>query len=274
MLRRGQGTMAIKILRRGSQGKEVERWQTFLVGQGYLHGEVDGDFGSQTERATKAFQRATGLSADGVVGPLTLGTALSAGFDIGFTDPRRGDAEPLLPGRSTLRPATSTAARQRMFGRFEFEPDPTRSNPERIRILGDWEAENITTVLLPQLRGVSVFGQRSSGRMRFHRRAAEQLQALWAAWDQARLLDRILTYDGGYSPRFIRGSLSSLSNHAFGSAFDINAQWNPLGTVPASAGREGSVRELVDIANEHGFFWGGHFRGRADGMHFEVAKLL
>ena len=44
--------------------------------------------------------------------------------------------------------------------------------------------------------------------------------------------------------------------------------------LPAPAGAEGSVRELVDIANAHGFFWGGHFKGRPDGMHFEVAKLL
>ena len=62
--------------------------------------------------------------------------------------------------------------------------------------------------------------------------------------------------------------------YAFGSAFDINTKWNKLGRVPALAGEEGSVRELVSIANEHGFFWGGHFNGRPDGMHFEVATLL
>lgn len=110
--------------------------------------------------------------------------------------------------------------------------------------------------------------------MRFHKKAVEQLKALWAAWEEAGVLHRVLTYEGSYSPRFIRGSRETLSNHAYGSAFDINYQWNRLGAVPALEGQEGSVRELVDIANEHGFFWGGHFRGRADGMHFEVAKLL
>jgi hypothetical protein len=38
-------------------------------------------------------------------------------------------------------------------------------------------------------------------------------------------------------------------------------------------GQKGCVRELVPIANEFGFYWGGHF-SRMDGMHFEIAKLL
>jgi Putative peptidoglycan binding domain/D-alanyl-D-alanine carboxypeptidase len=30
---------------------------------------------------------------------------------------------------------------------------------------------------------------------------------------------------------------------------------------------------LVGIANDHGFYWGGHYSKRLDGMHFEVAQL-
>lgn len=33
------------------------------------------------------------------------------------------------------------------------------------------------------------------------------------------------------------------------------------------------MRELVPIANDFGFYWGGHFRSRLDGMHFEIAEL-
>jgi hypothetical protein len=65
-----------------------------------------------------------------------------------------------------------------------------------------------------------------------------------------------------------------LSNHAFSSALDINQRWNGLGMIPALEDAQGSLRELVPIANEHGFFWGGHFKRRPDGMHFEVAKLI
>jgi D-alanyl-D-alanine carboxypeptidase/Putative peptidoglycan binding domain len=266
--------MAVNILRMKSSGSDVKRWELFLAGQGHLRGEVDDEFDTETDRATRAFQRAHGLSADGIVGPKTLGAALSDGFDIGFVDSKRGTAEAILPGPSSLRPL-SVAQRQKLFGPLKFEPAPTPSNPEAIRITNDWEANNVVTVTVPQLVGKLVFGVTpSKGRMQFHTLAAAQLQALWAAWESARLLERVLTYDGAYNPRFVRGSTTELSNHAFATAFDINQRWNPLGAIPALAGREGSVRELVEIANEHGFFWGGNFKNRPDGMHFEVARIV
>ena len=109
--------------------------------------------------------------------------------------------------------------------------------------------------------------------MRFHRLAVGQLVALWAHWEKEGLLDRVLTWEGAFVARYVRGSSTNLSNHAFGSAFDINYAWNKLRKIPAFVGSKGSVRELVPIANEHGFFWGGHYESRLDGMHFEVAVL-
>ena len=265
--------MSIEILRRGSQGAAVRRWQHFLLGLRHPRKEVDGDFDLETETATKAFQRSKDLTADGIVGPFTLGAALTAGFDAGFRDPVDGPSDPVLVDEPVLRPIRSRD-RKRMFGEFEFEAAPTAQNPEAIRILGDWQEQNIEMVTLPQLKGISVFGRPSSGRLRFHRKAIEQLKALWQAWETAGLSERIMTFEGSYIARFIRGSRTKLSNHSFGSAFDINARWNGLGAFPALEGQEGSVRELVDIANENGFFWGGHFSSRPDGMHFEVAKLL
>jgi len=265
--------MSINILRKGSKGADVTRWQNFLIGQGHLAATADGDFGPKTEQATKAFQRSHGLSSDGIVGPSTLGHALVLGFDAGFADRVDPETNPVLVGQSALKPANERA-RQRMFGQFEFEANPTSRNPEGIRVLGDWEQQNIKTVVLPQLKGVPVYGRPSSGKLSFHVKALEQLKSMWAAWEEAGLLRLVLTYEGSYNPRFIRGSRTTLSNHAYGSAFDINYKWNRLGAVPALEGQEGSVRELVGIANEHGFFWGGHFKDRPDGMHFEVAKLL
>jgi hypothetical protein len=83
----------------------------------------------------------------------------------------------------------------------------------------------------------------------------------------------MLTFDGAFAPRFIRCNNTSLSNHAFGTAFDINADENPLGAQPALPADKGCVFELVPIAHQFGFYWGGHF-SRRDGMHFEVAKVL
>jgi D-alanyl-D-alanine dipeptidase len=120
---------------------------------------------------------------------------------------------------------------------------------------------------VPQLVNI-----KGSDRVQFHRKAADQLIKLWQNWEDAALLPLVLTWDGSFVPRFIRGSRKTLSNHSFGSAFDINVAWNQLGVVPALAGQKGSVRELVQIANQHGFYWGGHF-SRKDGMHFEVAQI-
>lgn len=60
-------------IRRGDKGTEVIELQTMLQTLGYDLGSygVDGDFGKATQAAVKAFQKAAGLSQDGVCGPLT-----------------------------------------------------------------------------------------------------------------------------------------------------------------------------------------------------------
>ncbi len=251
-------------------GDDVERWQFFLVGQNHLL-EVDGNFGNDTFDATSAFQTENHLDIDGAVGPDTLGRAMSLGFD-----PLEDAAAPANSGAAyppcpNFNPLISTADRQKLFGKFDFVSAPVPSNPENIRILGTWEQDNIVRVQLPQLVGVQ--GAPHDGGARFHKKAADQLVALWKAWEDAGLLDRVLTWDGSFAPRFVRGSRTVLSNHAFGTAFDINAALNPRGTRPLLVGKKGSVRELVTIANDHGFYWGGHFVAKPDGMHFEIAIL-
>jgi hypothetical protein len=68
--------------------------------------------------------------------------------------------------------------------------------------------------------------------------------------------------------------VDTLSNHAFGSAFDINVADNEFKGSPAQCPARGAVRELVKPANELGFYWGGHFSSRVDGMHFEFADFM
>ena len=58
---------------RGSRGDAVRRLQELLHKKGFDCGAVDGIFGSKTYAAVMAFQKANGLSADGIVGPLTWG---------------------------------------------------------------------------------------------------------------------------------------------------------------------------------------------------------
>lgn len=60
------------LSRYGSSGNEVKQIQTRLKAWGYYNGAVDGVYGSKTQAAVKSFQRANGLTADGVAGPKTL----------------------------------------------------------------------------------------------------------------------------------------------------------------------------------------------------------
>ena len=273
----------MKTLKRGSKGADVRRWQLFLIGQGFELGAIDGEFGAATQRASLSFQARHRLFADGVVGLKTVGMAMTLGFDNGLVKPAPTVATTAAalpvpdanwpPRPANLKPLTSTAARQKLFGAFKFAAAPISGNRENIQILGDWEERQIIRVEVPQLRGIAGAPSSGRGRVRFHRAAAPQLLALWRAWEEAGLLELVKTWDGSFVPRFVRGSRATLSNHCFGSAFDINASFNGLGTRPLLVGRVGSVRELVPLANKFGFFWGGHYNGRADGMHFEIARL-
>ena len=61
----------------GCEGEEVRALQILLMGRGYDVGEygADGEFGADTEKAVKAFQREQELDVDGIAGAKTL-TAL------------------------------------------------------------------------------------------------------------------------------------------------------------------------------------------------------
>ncbi len=59
------------LYQNGSHGTKVKQIQTQLKKFGYYEGAIDGIYGSGTESAVKVFQRAEGLTVDGIVGPGT-----------------------------------------------------------------------------------------------------------------------------------------------------------------------------------------------------------
>lgn len=261
----------------GSVGEDVRHWETFLTGQGLFKGVVDVTFTQETHDASVAFQTKHKLSPiDGKIGSKTYGKAQTLGFvPLGFVEADTGKTSPLWPPLPAGARGWTPAERDAALGKFSYVAAPTDTNPEGIKILGGWEQQNVIRVDVPQLKTVK--GAPASGRVSFHKAGAAQLQSLFAAWEAAGLMDRVVTWAGSYNPRFVRGSRSFLSNHSFASAFDINVQWNGLGVRPALVGEKGCVRELVEIAHQHGFWWGGFWGysgGRADGMHFELNRIV
>ena len=121
----------------------------------------------------------------------------------------------------------------------------------------------IVNVVVPQLQL-----QCNLKSILLNEKCAESCVKMFQNFEDAGLLDRILTFDGSYAPRMVRGSKTMLSTHAFGSAIDLNYKWNQLNTDGALVGEDGSVRELVMIAYENNWAWGGWF-SRCDPMHFE-----
>jgi hypothetical protein len=265
--------MKLKTLRKGSKGPLVREWQEFLLGMNLYVGEAHGTFDDATEFSTQCYQRSMRLDDDGVVGGLTWGAALSEGFSAEgiVKDLRKDTSGPNWPPPPSFKPL-GQAGRVKLFGDIQFKPKPTKGNPEGIVITNSWQSQNLGSVVVPQLKGVK--GAPKSGKVFWHKDGIPQLLALFQAWDDAGLRGLVVSWAGSWCPRFVRGSRTYLSNHSWATAFDINVPWNGLRKTPALAGKKGSVRELVPIANELGFFWGGHFSKRPDGMHFELAKII
>lgn len=69
----GVCTVELNVLKKGAKGNEVKAMQTLLIGYGFSCGSsgADGDFGSNTDKAVRAYQKAKGLSVDGSCGPKT-----------------------------------------------------------------------------------------------------------------------------------------------------------------------------------------------------------
>jgi hypothetical protein len=74
--------------------------------------------------------------------------------------------------------------------------------------------------------------------------------------------------DWGYAYRDVRGVPGKLSNHASGTAIDLNATKHPLtkaGTFPPE-----KVPMILALCKKYGLNWGGTWT-RKDEMHFEIA---
>jgi len=120
-----------------------------------------------------------------------------------------------------------------------------------------WEREHIATEVVPILGSVTC-----------NNAIFPQLKAALLEIQDRGLADKIHPdeYAGCYYPRFIAGS-TTLSNHAFGLALDLNVPGNQRGTVGEMD------RGVVDIFKKWGFGWGGDW-GYTDPMHFEMNAVV
>ena len=70
--KRGRPAFGSRTMKRGDRGWDVAAMQYILARRGYPPGAIDAVFGPMTGTALRNFQRALGLSADGLAGPATI----------------------------------------------------------------------------------------------------------------------------------------------------------------------------------------------------------
>jgi hypothetical protein len=148
-----------------------------------------------------------------------------------------------IPTGGTLGSVVGTF-RYTVIGGGRIAPDPS------------WVAANIRTEVVPILGSVTC-----------HKDLFPQLRAALLEVQQRNLSDEIHPgeYAGCYYPRFIANT-TTLSNHSFGLALDLNTPGNGRGTVGEMD------RDVVAIFKTWGFAWGGDWRW-TDPMHFELSEV-
>ena len=209
-------------IKRTSVGETVLKWQKFLISKKYEIGSLDGIFGQKTEDATKDWQKKNNLKADGIVGSKSFEKAKTQGFEY-------NEVSMWYPPKPSFG-SPSLSAIKEMFGEFSYDRLP---NGE-IKIGGGWVKDNIVEVEIKQLKGV--LGAPTSGKVRFHKKGATQLREFFNEIERQKLDKLVISWAGSFYPRMVRGSTRSISNHSWGSAFDLNAPENWLGRKPASVG--------------------------------------
>lgn len=250
--------MELELIKQGSTGELVVMWQEFLTEVGCYVGPLHPMFDDETTSATRRLEARLGYDEDGVVDGQLWGYALQNGL-AGVES--RHPTPPAPPFK-----ALTTMQKHNRFGLIRSVADSVL--PDGIRITNDWAGINLIRVDIPQATKVPCMPHKG---IIMNKAMAAPIQALFAAWEDQGLLRLIQSWGGLYCARYVRRSPGVLSSHAWGTAFDINAQWNGLGMVPTPAHKSGSVIPLVEAANRLGFWWGGHWK-RPDGMHFELAK--
>lgn len=79
-------------------------------------------------------------------------------------------------------------------------------------------------------------------------------------------VEELKTFDGCFNIRPMRNSKVQ-SLHSWGIAIDLNAAWNQLYQIPKLS--PGFIKCFTDA----GMDWGGNFKPRTDGMHFQLSKI-
>jgi len=95
--KRGRPAFGSRTMKRGDRGWDVAAMQYILARRGYPPGAIDAVFGPMTDTALRNFQRAYGLSSDGLAGPQTISALRRGRASRGTTPVAHGPVRLLRP---------------------------------------------------------------------------------------------------------------------------------------------------------------------------------
>lgn len=157
-------------------------------------------------------------------------------------------------------------------GEIDIKPPETTPPPEEVPVPSQLESQNgYIANDRSRIRDFPVKGTKLVLHARFG--APGELLARFAARfnESVEPLDKGQRDDWSYAERTVKGSSTDLSNHASGTAIDLNATQHPLvarNTFTPIQVR--AIRELL-VEFEGTIRWGGDYTKRKDDMHFEIS---
>jgi len=258
----------MRTLRVGMQGADVEALQHFV--NNYLDPDIgaDGVFGSKETKPAvmkvQAIAMEKGLDIgedkpDGVVGKMTTAAFMQMGWEpVGYTQiEEKVDENYAKPDYKALRQHERIAK----FG------TPGSIGEDGKFVLDEKFRKEITSIDIADFVTLPKDFEGST-KLFLHKKVKGQWKAILSEIEAQGLGKDLLTCGGSWAPRFVRGSRTTFSSHAFGTAIDFNVPWNYMRQTPARKGKKGYLGNIVAICKHYKVYSGAWFR-RLDGMHLE-----
>lgn len=128
-------------LHEGDSGEDVYNLQARLFELGYYNGRIDGRYSSETTAAVKAFQKANGLSADGIAGSVTL-SILYGDAPVSYNAYFGSSGNGASGGTTTVAP--TPVPDMTTVIQWESEGDNVRQYQQRLVELGYLDSKSVT----------------------------------------------------------------------------------------------------------------------------------
>ncbi|MCW7540752.1 M15 family metallopeptidase [Aquabacterium sp. A7-Y] len=240
--------------------------QRLLMQRGLDTGGADGQCGRRTLASIRTFQTGFLRNPDGRIDPggtswrRLVGSATAPVPPVTPPAPADGTLTRLLPrpDRSTMNPGLVAVSNRYMTEKLgnprnSYTQDCQSMTNERLK-------RHVVT------RSVGPF------RVTGLRPAVDSLQTVLDEVNQRhREVYTALGTAGMLCCRLVRGSTSSISNHAWGTAIDLKL--NGLLDRRGDNNIQYGLALIAPIFNRHGWYWGAAFRTE-DAMHFEASQSL